>query len=294
MLHARMTLAIAALTVAVAVGATSTDAYSDDASPREVARLRLHFDSVLGELRAADVSRLTAPQNAARATLIRRLEQYSAAGRFPHNHVRPGQIVPVFRDEHGTLCAMGFLIASTGRNDIVEHVTTTNNLVYIRDLANDASLRRWLDSTGLTLAEAARIQPSYDGGGCCTIPDPEPVAVRDATARRNYAIVSVGGTAISGAAMLFNLASASSRHRLGTWLGLVSGSAQVAYGAYAVEKHDGRSGIGVANIAIGATSAAIATWRMRQPRPEASGVAVSVAPYATQAGALGLSFSARM
>lgn len=265
-------------------------------NPREVARLRAHFDVVLQELRSAGVAHLTASQRSARQTLIARLEEYSAAGRFPHNHVKPGERVPVFRDEHRTLCAMGFLIASTGRDDIVELVTSTNNLIYIRDLANDAALARWLDSTGLTLAEAARIQPSYDGGPCFCVPsEPDRVAVRAAADRRNYAILSVGGTAVSGAAMLFNLSSVASRHGLGTWLGLAVGGAQAVYGGYAVQKHDSRENMGIANMAVGITSAAVAAWRLRNPRPpQPSDVAVSVAPFASPAGSVGLSFSARL
>ena len=293
-MHAKILGVIAGVTAVFVVSTAWSAAGDPRDSPREIARLRAHFDSVLLELRAANVTNLDASQSAARATLIARLEGYAAAGRFPHNHVRPGELVPVFRDEHQTLCAMGFLIASTGRADIVEHVTSTNNLVYIRELAGNAALQRWLDSTGLTLAEAARIQPAYDGGPCFC-PQPDPVPARAASDRRNYAIASVGGTAVNGAAMIFNIASVASRHKVGTWLGLAAGGAQLVYGGYAVQKHDSRSNIGFANIAIGGTSAAIAAWRMRQPKPtKPAGVAVSVQPYASPIGDVGLSFSARM
>jgi hypothetical protein len=283
--------------VALVCGATTgwSRQNADHENPSEIARLRSHFDTVLRELRGADILHLSASQASARQQLITRLQQYASAGRFPHNHVRPGEFVPVFRDQHQTLCAMGFLIASTGRADIVEHVTTTNNLVYIRELAENAALRGWLDSTGLTLAEAERIQPAYDGGPCFC-PQPEPgLANRAATDRRNYAIMSVGGVALSGASMVFNLANNPSRHRLGTVLGIASGTAQLVYGGYAVQKHDSRSGLGLANMAIGATSAAVAAWRLRQPRAtKPSDVAMTVQPYATSVGAVGLSFSARM
>jgi hypothetical protein len=297
MLSARgRVLSVAAGIAAVFVVTTAssgTEAEAQQAS--EVVRLRAHFTRVIQELRGAEVAHLTKSQRAARKTLIERLEDYAGAGRFPHNHVRPSERVPIFRDEHQTLCAMGFLIASTGRTDIVDHVTSSNNLVYIRELAQNAALQGWLDSTGLTLAEAARIQPMYDGGRCCAIGRPDQAAARAASDRRNYAVVSAGGAALNGAAMVFNLASVTSRHKLGTWLGLASGGAQAIYGGYAVQKNDSRRGFGFANIAIGATSAAIATWRMRQPREaKPSDVALSVAPFASTAGSVGFALSARM
>src|SRR5687768_13312455 len=82
----------------------------ESADAFEVARLRAHFAVVLGELRSAPVAHLSPSQIAARTELISRLERYAAAGRFPHNHVVPAKRVPVFRDEHRTLCAMGYLI----------------------------------------------------------------------------------------------------------------------------------------------------------------------------------------
>jgi hypothetical protein len=136
----------------------------EDGAPdrREGARLRAHLDSVIGELRARDVSSLGSDQRHARTQLIGTLERYRDAGVFPHNHDFPAARVPYFRDEHGTLCAMAYLVAATGRGDIVEAVAARRNNAYIPELAADARLVAWLDSVGLTVAEAARIQPGYD------------------------------------------------------------------------------------------------------------------------------------
>lgn len=284
----------AAGTAAVLILATASARPAPEAeNPAEIARLRAHFDTVLAELRAADVAHLDASQSAARATLIVRLEEYAAAGRFPHNHVRPGQRVPVFQDEHGTLCAMGYLIASTGRNDIVRYVTSTDNLVYIRQLADNALLGAWLDSTGLTLAEAARIQPAYEGGPCFCVTEPTPNQVM---ARRDYAVGSAASTALTGTALFFNVTNrvAAQPHRWGSWLGLASGSAQAILGSVAMSKPDWRRDVGFANIAIGGTSALVSAWRLRQPRPSTVTAKVSVQPYAAPDGAVGLSLSARM
>src|SRR5687767_1301171 len=72
----------------------------------EAARLRRHFAVVLQELRARDVSRLTAEQRAARATHIERLAEYAARGVFPKNTDFSGRRVPYFIDRVGTRCAM--------------------------------------------------------------------------------------------------------------------------------------------------------------------------------------------
>src|SRR5688500_351475 len=112
--RAKLSTMVAFLMATFGVAVAAHRPRADATSPNEMARLRGHFVVVLRELRAADVAQLTASQRSARAVLIGRLERYAAASRFPHNHAVAGRYVPVFRDEHGTLCAMGFLIASTG------------------------------------------------------------------------------------------------------------------------------------------------------------------------------------
>jgi hypothetical protein len=127
----------------------------------EVARLRAHFDSVNAELRHAKALQLTPSQGRARATLIGWLQEYRDAGKFPRNERFPELALPFFRDGQGTLCAMAYLIERSGRRDLVDRVALTRNNAFIAELANDPALRVWLDSVGLSLAEAARIQPTY-------------------------------------------------------------------------------------------------------------------------------------
>jgi hypothetical protein len=126
-------------------------------------RLRAHFDSVDLELRGRDVSRLTPAQRERRATLVRWLKEYRNAGVFPVNDKFAGQFVPFFRDSRGVLCAMAYLIDRSGRRDIVDKVARTRNNAYVRELADDPALIEWLDENGLTVADAARIQPQYEG-----------------------------------------------------------------------------------------------------------------------------------
>src|SRR6476646_2759222 len=130
---------------------------------KEVHRLRAHFDSVDTELRARNVAGLTATQRRHRATLIGWLREYRNAGVFPINDKFAGKQVPFFRDSRGTLCAMAYLIGRSGRGDIVDKVARTRNNAFIHDLADDTALIQWLSDNGLTVDEAARIQPSYDG-----------------------------------------------------------------------------------------------------------------------------------
>ena len=127
----------------------------------EVARLRAHFDSVDAELRHANALQLTASQRTARATLIGWLREYRDAGRFPRNDRFPEFAMPFFRDGHGALCAMAYLIERSGRRDLVDRIAMTRNNAFIAELANDPALRVWLDSVGVSLTEAARIQPTY-------------------------------------------------------------------------------------------------------------------------------------
>ena len=69
--------------------------------------------------------------------------------------------MPFFRDGHGAFCAMAYLIERSGRRDLVDRIASTRNNAFIAELANDPALRVWLDSVGLSVTEAARIQPTY-------------------------------------------------------------------------------------------------------------------------------------
>src|SRR5690349_14977575 len=81
----------------------------------EAERIRRHLDAVVAQLRAADHD-LDDATLARRDALIDALEVYAATGAFPKNHVYPGRR-PVFIDPHGTLCAVGHLVAvSAGRD----------------------------------------------------------------------------------------------------------------------------------------------------------------------------------
>jgi hypothetical protein len=133
------------------------------AAHREVARLRRHFRRVLAELHDMDVTHLSAEQAASRTRLLDELARYARRGRFPKNRDFPGTRIPYFVDADGTRCAVAHLIESTGASALVTRVAAARNNAYIRELAGDGELLAWLDRAGLTVAEAARIQPNYSG-----------------------------------------------------------------------------------------------------------------------------------
>jgi hypothetical protein len=56
---------------------------------------------------------------------------------------------------------MAYLIERSGRRDIVDRISGTQNLAYIRDLESDTGLVAWIEASGIEVAEAARIQPAY-------------------------------------------------------------------------------------------------------------------------------------
>jgi hypothetical protein len=112
----------------------------------ERARIASHLARVEALLRAADVSALGPLQVAVRARNLDALREYRQRGRFPHNHVVADRRTPVFVDEHGTHCAVGYLIARSGHEALAQRIANTRNLARIADLADDPELLCWLDA----------------------------------------------------------------------------------------------------------------------------------------------------
>ncbi|HTE43613.1 MAG TPA: hypothetical protein VK636_00105, partial [Gemmatimonadaceae bacterium] len=148
---------VASLVIApIGIGSVVSTVHAGDPL---VEKNQMHFDSVLTELSGRDIGALTATQRSNRGTLVRELAAYSRRGVFPHNYDFPGRAVPYFVDRKtGTLCAVGNLLAFTGRRDVVDRVARANNNVWVDQLSADTAFAAWLDANGLTLHEAARIQ----------------------------------------------------------------------------------------------------------------------------------------
>jgi len=134
------------------------------ASPEaELRRLDAHFIDVLRELETRPPPRLSAAQRRARTEHLARLDGYRRTRRFPKNRRFPGRRVPHFIDEAGTRCALGHLIEQSGARDLVQRIARERNFARVRELGDVTELLEWLDANGLTVREAARIQPSYCG-----------------------------------------------------------------------------------------------------------------------------------
>ncbi len=209
----------------------------------EVARLRAHFDSVDVELRRNPG---TSHHASPRATLIGWLREYRDAGRFPHNDRFPGQSVPFFRDSRGVLCAMAYLIDRSGRPDLVDRVASTRNNALIAELADDPDLRIWLDSVDLTVAEAARIQPTYG-------------EVEDDEVSSGYAITSilVSGASLTTVGLNLWHPSVSSG-----WAGVFAGGLGLLAGAVKLDENGGEQKVATANLLIGGAAVAAGLYRL--------------------------------
>lgn len=234
---------------------------------REVARLRAHFTQVDRTLTARDVSHLTADQRRARAVHILRLRDYAAAGRFPQNTHHPGAYVPYFVDDYGTRCAMAFLIEQSGGGDFVARVQRRSNFAYIDDIASDpelgGELRAWLEANGLSLEEAAAIQPAYGGDPCCVIDEPpeEPVVPT------SYKVGSAVAIASSLTTVAFNsgLVNLGLSRSASGWIGVAAGGAAMALGATALDEPDEYNTLRTLNAGIGMVAAGLGVYALLRP-----------------------------
>jgi hypothetical protein len=243
---------VAALSAVAASNATTPEASSPapaSARAREVHRLQVRLDSVLSELGDRDLSALTDIQRARRGALVETLRLYKARGEFPQNYDFPSEAVPYFVDRGtGAICAVGHLLVSSGRRDIVDRVAAMNNNVWVRELAGDSAFVAWLDTHGLTVAEAARIQAPYIGD-----PEPSPRIARDDA-------IPAGTSVALGSALIASYWNArpnsAGTSRLGNALGIIAGATALGTGAASMGDGSSSSAIGAASMVAGAAS----TW----------------------------------
>jgi hypothetical protein len=254
-MHRSVVILSLGLTSAVLFGASGSQT---ELSPRaaEAVRLQRHFDSVDVELKSRNVSGLGQAQLARRAQLVGWLREYRDAATFPTND-RFANPTPFFRDKDGVLCAMAYLIDRSGRSDIVNKVAATRNNAYIRELADDPALIAWLDTWGLSVAEAARIQPSYNG-------DPDVIfPIDDDHIDDADAIAAIGLNSLSLASAAINVVKPS---YFSGFLGVVAGTASIIAGANWLGENEGTERVGSVTIGVGAVALGAGIYGLLEAR----------------------------
>ena len=230
----------------------ATDSAAHAAYASEVVRIQTHFDSVLRELRTMTPAGLTPSQRAARNAHIAELAAYRDRGLFPHNHDFGEAWTPYFVDHRGVRCAVAHLLETSGRGDIVARVARADNNVWVPELRGDREFLAWLDASGLTLAEAARIQVPY-------VETPEEPGGSVSGNRVNTAVALVAGS-LGAATIYWNATShAPERSRLRAVLGYSAGALGLAVAASRMDADGAPLALGIATGTIGLGSAVMAT-----------------------------------
>lgn len=246
------------------------------ASTPEDVRLKTHLAYVEGLLRARNVSDLTPEQQERRNVLLDRLRAYWETGVFPRNTERPGR-TPVFIDEEGRLCAVGYLIAESEGLKAAEKIDERFHLSYVEEI-DAPMLEEWAEAHGFTRHELAMIQPMYcdrPGGGVGCI---EP---KDDSKRMSKGLEIAGISASTSAALVNGYLAGTDRDsRWAAGFGLLSGGAGLAMGL------SGHANYAKTDIALAGASILASGWNLLQggdedepaPEPRRPAAALDVNP----------------
>ena len=126
----------------------------------EQARVSAHLLRAEQRLARARTTALGPLRRVVRALLLRELRHYRERQRFPQN-LDFAQPTPYFVDAAGTRCAVAHLLDMSGEHALVQRVARGRNHARVRELADEPRLVAWLAAAGLSLDEAAAIQPEY-------------------------------------------------------------------------------------------------------------------------------------
>jgi hypothetical protein len=202
-------------------------------------------------------------------------------------------MVPYFVDRFGTRCAMAYLIEQSGADEYVRQVTERMNNAYIHEIAKHPELGRvldaWLLEHGLSLDEAARIQPTYS---CEEQPEwcqPAPMPVDITAYKVTAGVVMAGG--IATIALNAVGPSSSSSGRTAGWLGIGTGALALATGVgwFSDERTDNGNGWAVASASVGMVSLVLGLYRVLDAPAHVARVAA--APMLTRQGNPGVQLS---
>ena len=96
----------------------------------------------------------------ARSLQLQRLMQYRDRGEFPQNEGQTAHPTPIFVDSHDTACAIGHLMRLSDYQQAVASIAASANFIHVTDVVG-GPITSWILTSGLTLEEAALIQPAY-------------------------------------------------------------------------------------------------------------------------------------
>lgn len=133
-----------------------------NADPVELDRRRIteHLKQTEADLRARDVSFLSAALQRNRAAGLDALHRYWVRGMYPINTLTHGLRAPIFIDHGGRACAVGQIMLDTGASDLAQRVAEGERIEYLATIDTEG-VAGWIGASGLSFAELARIQPSY-------------------------------------------------------------------------------------------------------------------------------------
>ncbi|MBA2540979.1 MAG: hypothetical protein H0V17_15170 [Deltaproteobacteria bacterium] len=124
---------------------------------------KLRMKTHLVHVRALLASReATKPELAGRrAELLGYLDDYIANGITPVNVHLPWRS-PVFIDDAGAICAVGYLIERSSGRALPERISKEHRFEVLEDISVAMpEVRDWISASGFTLEELASIQPAY-------------------------------------------------------------------------------------------------------------------------------------
>jgi hypothetical protein len=186
---------------------------------------------------------------------------------------------------------MAYLIAESGSVELVRRIAATRNLALIRQLADDPELVAWLRANGMMAAEAARVQPAYEGS------EPEPVSDEFMWAYH----AATGASTIANAGLTYM--SLQGRSRLWGGAAVASGAVQTVMGVGGMSE-DATRPYGIFNTGFGAATTLIGAYALLRPEaapaltrsvrlaPGHHGL-LAAAPLATLDGGVGMTATLR-
>jgi len=125
----------------------------------EIDRIQCHLNQVVKHLKAATPMSLSEFQKTNRLNLINALSIYAKNKQFPVNKYHLTRR-PYFVDENNVHCAVGYLMAFSGHENLVAAIQTEHNYDYIEDIRTEG-VTEWAFEQGFTLDELKWIQPTY-------------------------------------------------------------------------------------------------------------------------------------